>query len=378
MALTAAGIPGIGMMAARYASGSLTLGGLDILAGLPSESIISFSYIDNTNDQADDLSVEIADPSRSWMQTYLPKKGAECTAKIKVSNWLMPGDSRELDCGTFFLDQIDFAGPPNTVAIKASSIPQDGIKTTKRYRAWEDTGLQDIAAQIAGEHGLGLVWDTAEAPARKRVDQVEMPNLEFLRDLAKDFGLSLKLFNKQLIFYSEAEYEQKGAIFVLTYGAANILSYAFSSKLDQTFKKAKNAYVDPETGELIEGDFEPGEPPEGTEAEDMYNERVESEGGGGGGAATRASGLVDFANTSGAAAEAATKKAKSKLREKNKREREGSVTIFGSPDYLSGLCVQLQGFGIFDEKWFIESTTHDLGAGGYMTSLKLRVALKGY
>jgi phage protein D len=124
----------------------------------------------------------------------------------------MPGDSRELDCGTFFLDQIDFAGPPNTVSIKATSIPCDGIKTTKRYRAWENTGLQEIAAQIAGEHGLGLVWDTKEVPKDPRIDQVEMPNLEFLRDRAKDFGLSLKLFNKQLILYSEEEYEQKGAV----------------------------------------------------------------------------------------------------------------------------------------------------------------------
>jgi phage protein D len=132
---------------------------------------------------------------------------------------------------------------------------------------------------------------------------------------------------------------------------------------------------------LVEGEYEPGEPPEGTEAEDIYNERVKAQnggGGGGGGAMTRASGLVDFANSSGGAAEMATKKAKSKLREKNKHEKEASLTVFGNPDYLSGLCVQLVGFGIFDEKWFIESTTHEVGAGGYTTSLQLRQALKGY
>jgi uncharacterized protein len=381
MALTAAGIPGIGLAAARYAIGEFSAGGINILGGV-SESVVSFSYTDNTNDQADDLSVEVADPSRTWMQS-LPKKGSECTAKIKVSNWLMPGDSRELDCGSFYLDQIDFQGPPNTVTIKASSIPQDGIKTTKRYRAWENTGIQQIAAQIAGEHGLGLVWDAIAAPIAKRIDQVEMPNLEFLRDRAKDYGLSLKLFNKQLILYSEEQYEAKGAVYTIIYGASNILSYSFSSKLDQTFASATDSYVDPETGELIEGVFQAPEPPEGQEAIDKYNERVEGEGGGGGGgggggATTRASGLVDFKSTGGAASAAATTKAKSKLRERNKHEKEASLTIFGNPDILSGLCVELQGFGMFDDKWFVESSTHEIGASGYTTNLKLRAALKGY
>jgi phage protein D len=379
MALTAGGIPGIGLAAARYAVGEFSVGGANILGGIPSESVISFSYTDNTNDQADDLSVTVADPSRTWMQS-LPKKGSECTAKIQVFNWLMPGDSRELDCGTFFLDQIDFEGPPNAVSIKAVSVPQDGIKSTKRYRAWENTGFQQIAAQIAGEHGLGLVWDAVAAPIAKRIDQIEMPNLEFLRDRAKDYGLSLKLFNKQLVLYSEEQYEAKGAVYTIIYGASNIVNYSFSSKLDQTFASATDSYVNPETGELIEGVFPAPEPPEGQEAIDKYYERVESEGGGGGGggAMTRASGLVDFKSTSGTASEAATTKAKSKLREKNKHEKEASLTIFGNPDILSGLCVELQGFGMFDDKWFVESSTHEIGASGYTTNLKLRAALKGY
>jgi phage protein D len=45
---------------------------------------------------------------------------------------------------------------------------------------------------------------------------------------------------------------------------------------------------------------------------------------------------------------------------------------------LSGLCVELQGFGMFDDKWFVESSTHEIGASGYTTNLKLRTALKGY
>ena len=81
-------------MTARHAGGSLVVGGVDLLASLSSQAITSFTYTDNTNDQADDLSAEIADPQRTWMQTYLPTKGVECTATIKVYNWKMPGDTR--------------------------------------------------------------------------------------------------------------------------------------------------------------------------------------------------------------------------------------------------------------------------------------------
>ena len=37
-----------------------------------------------------------------------------------------------------------------------------GIKTQKKYRFWEDTPIQAIAAQVSAEHGLALVWDVAK------------------------------------------------------------------------------------------------------------------------------------------------------------------------------------------------------------------------
>src|SRR6267142_6603345 len=102
-----------GVLMARNASGQLMVGGIDLLGALESGNVLSFSYTDNTSDKADDLSVEIADPQRTWMQSYLPKKGSECQAIIKVSNWTTPGDMRIFDCGTFFIDEIGYAGPPN-------------------------------------------------------------------------------------------------------------------------------------------------------------------------------------------------------------------------------------------------------------------------
>ena len=349
-----------GVLTARHASGSLLMGGIDILGALESGNVLSFSYTDNTSDKADDLTVEIADPHRTWMQSYLPKKGSEVAASIKVRNWTTLGDTRDFDCGTFFIDEIDYAGPPNVVCIRATSIPRaTGIKSQKKYRSWEDTHVHDIAGQVAGEHGLALVWDVGKMVLAKlkRVDQVEMPDLEFLRDLAKDWSIKLKIFNRQLIMYSEEEYEARPPVYTLLYGAANILSYQFTSVLNDMFAKGQVAYMSPESGQNIEGTYEPAEKPEGTEAVQETNESVqEAENGGDGGAEFReiASG-VDYSNENAAAAEAAKQKAKSKLREKNKWEKEAELVLVGDPGYLSGLCVQLLGFGIFDGQWFIDS-----------------------
>jgi phage protein D len=72
------------------------------------------------------------------------------------------------------------------------------------------------------------------------------------------------------------------------------------------------------------------------------------------------------------------RKCKAKLREKNKKEHASSIKTVGNLDYLSGLCCQTVGWGVFDRKWFIESSIHDVSDSGYTTDLKLRGALKGY
>jgi hypothetical protein len=313
----------LGMMTARHAKGSFVAGGVDILAGLGSQSILSFSYSDNTSDKADDISIDIADPQRTWMQMFLPKKGIECEASIQVFNWNNPGDTRKIDYGVFWLDQIDCSGPPNTVSIKGTSVPViTGIKT-KQVPVMEDTDFFTIATQIAGENGLALVWDTMKLPKEDRVDQAEAPDLEFIRDKAKEATLSIKVYKRQLVIYSEEEYEQRPPVYMITYGASNILGYQFSSKLNDTYKKAKNSYVDPDTGNVVESEFEAPEPPEGTGSDLMLNERDKDEGDGNGGGELR-----EFSGPmSWGVGEASNEKPKSKLREKNKHEKTGSITV---------------------------------------------------
>jgi phage protein D len=135
----------------------------------------------------------------------------------------------------------------------------------------------------------------------------------------------------------------------------------------------------------VKGQFQAPEKPEGS-GDDTTNEdttRVEDgdddgdDGGNGGGLRAGTPG-VDYTSSDAGAAELAMQKAKSKLREKNKWEKEATIVIVGDPGYLSGLCVQLLGFGIFDGQWFIDSSRHSISEEGYITELQMHMALKGY
>lgn len=383
---------------ARQAFPSLVVGGIDILAGLGNQNIMSFTYTDTTSDKADDIKIEIADPKRVWMQVYLPKKGMECDAYIKITNWTGPGDNRPLSCGHFWIDEINYKGPPNAVSIKGTSIPVTaGLKNQKKTRSWENSDLKSIAGKIASDNGLELYYDTSENPKVKRTDQVEKADMEYLRDRAKEATLSVRVHNKKLVIYSEKEYEARDAVFTFVYGASNILEWDFISKLDDTYKKAKNSYLNPETGKLHETEHEAEDPPEGTEDDLILNERPEmepdSEEGSSSVEATslamvRDLGPSDFVDYKpdpskdsgkGTGGNAASKrKCKAKLREKNKKEKRSSMKFIGNLDYLSGLNANIQGFGIFNQKWFIESSIHTIVEGGYTTDVKLRGTLKGY
>jgi hypothetical protein len=374
---------------ARRAIPSLSIGGQDILLGLASQYIIDFSYTDATSDKADDLSLSVADPKRTWMNRYLPKtkKGVECTAAFRIVNWSGPGDTRTLECGIFYIDNVSFSGPPNVVSITAKSTPPTGIKETKKHKNWENTTLQNISNDIASQNGLTLKYDTQQNPITKRTDQTDTPDLEYLRSRCKEAGLSLKIHKKQIVIYSEEEYEARPPAFTLRYGASNIISWSMSSKNGDTFKEGENAFVNPETGKLTRTKFTPEEPPEGTEAQLMMNEGIEFEPDGRGDNMSRSefvSGDVfdDSPSRNKGKGKGGRKnserKVKSKMREKNKHEHQMTLTVIGNIDYLSGLTCQLQDFGTFDRKYFIESSKHGITGSGYTTELHLRGALKGY
>jgi phage protein D len=96
----------------RAARPSITLDGQDYYKAL-APYLLTFSYTDNCDGKkGDDLSIELADRDKRFINDWMPKKGAFIDAGIVAERWFMPyASDLELDCGRFWIDSIEFELP---------------------------------------------------------------------------------------------------------------------------------------------------------------------------------------------------------------------------------------------------------------------------
>lgn len=66
--------------------------------------------------------------------------------------------------------------------------------------------------------------------------------------------------------------------------------------------------------------------------------------------------------------------AKAEARNKNKHVKTGNLSLLGDENLLQGVTVDIENFGAFDGKYFIESSTHKV-TGGYTVDIKIREGL---
>ena len=215
-------------------------------------------------------------------------------------NWNSDGSDAVLPCGEFELDNISCSGPPNTVCIKGSSIP-------------------------------------------------------FSSQLCHDAGISLKATNRILVLFDQRKYEQKPEVRTIRRYDHSYKTYQLStSAADAQYASCRVSYVNPETGQCIEGIAKV----EGY-TEDPNNQQLEI---------TAKVGTVDEAK----------ELAEKNLRLRNKFCRQAQFLLPGDTDLVAGVNVALKGWGGYDGKYIIKQAVHKLDSGGYTTQISLRMVLEGY
>jgi hypothetical protein len=334
--------------------------------------------------------------------------GTILKVKICLENWELEGDNRILDCGAFEIDSCDFEGPPDSMNIKAVSTPvSSSLRREEKSNGWENTTLKERAQDIASNAELQLMYEVEGDINLDRVDQLKKSDLSFLQELCNDYGVSLKVTNKKLVLFDESAYEKrpsvdkydkndKGGNAILT-KMGRILAYSFSQNTTDCVSKVQYSYKDPKSGELVECDFEPPNPPStgqilkinerpGDLSGDIYRNALDGEAPD---APEEADGTFetgfgafndtecDFDKVRSDVTENALRKAKARAREKNKNEWTGSLTVVGNPKIIGGVCVDIAGFGVFNGKYMVDEASHTIG-GGYTTEMKLHRVLEGY
>lgn len=307
----------------------------------------AFTFNDNEG-KSDDIQIELEDRERKWQGPWLPKKGDKISASILLRNWYKEGEDVTLKCGTFYVDEVSFKGPPDTVNIKALSVPfTKGGKDTEKTRAWENTTLKNILSEVAASAGLSLVYDAPEF-TYDRVEQDKKTDLAFAKNMAKREGLATKVTKEQLIIYDELTYERKGPVGTLTRGEDDIKGYDFKeTAAEEQYAKVEISYFDGKTKKLIKYTYAVPGVKEGPTLK--INKRAKN---------------IDEAK----------RWAQKEARNKNKGSKSGKITLKGNEKMVQGVTVNVANFGAFDTKYLIETSSHKV-TGGYTTDISLREVL---
>ena len=323
--------------------------------------LLSVTYIDNDDSEGDDLQLQLQDRDKIWLNSWLPaavETAAGNNLKIRgtiiAENWASDGKDQSLDCGEFELDSVNAKGPPNTVTIKATSLPYSSqIRQTKVSKAWEAYHLSGILSEIASKHKMSSMFDAENDPYYKRVEQTRTTDIKFLLKLCQDAGLNLKATDGTLVIYDQAAYEAKEPVIFIN--QKNILDWNLNTQqTDTEYQSCRVSYVMPD-GTAIEG----------IAKVDDYDEK-----------STTNQQLEIYAQVADDG-EAKTLAAKH-LRLHNKFSRQVSFTVPGNPLYLAGEVMEVSGFGMFDGRYLCTQAKHAVGGSGYKTTLTGRRILEGY
>lgn len=342
-------------MKARRTKAYIRYEGADITKDIE-KYLISLSYADNEEDKADDLQITLEDKEGNWVSDWLEQTGAK-GAEISALLAKVDESRREeiLDCGVFKVDSISDSGPPTKVSIKATSIPTESkVSVEKKTKAWEKIRLSAIAAEIAGKNGLRNIFESDFDPFYTRKEQVQKSDIVFLKELCKKAGISLKVTAKMLVLFDAAKYESKGTVRDIKKGESDVLRWNFATDFkDTAYAKCEVKYTDPNTKKTIKGSFTSPKAKESTGKTLKINEKVSSK-------------------------QEADQLAKKRLREKNKSETEGSFELVGDLGLVSGVTVQVKGWGLYDGKYIVQNATHNNSRSGYTTNISIRKVLEGY
>ena len=312
----------------------------------PECSLLSLTFTDAEDGKTDDLQFVLEDRDLIWAGNWLEQSTVSRGAKVEAQIYLEEdGNTSVLPCGEFEVDSVGLSGPPTRVTIRATSLPyKSGIREEKKSKAWEHYSLSGIAAEIAAGGGMELQYLAAEDPLYETREQVEQSDMVFLLSLVWDAGLKMKTSQNKIIIYDRPYYESQETIGTLYRSGSDLVAYSFDSDtFSAAYSKCVCRYVNPETGEVIEGTYTP---------EDSETDMPEL--------------VIDTKAETVAEAEA---NARAAYENALKKKYTCELTLAGDPMYMVGTNIQLEGFGAFSGKYAISSARHSL-AGSYVVTVR--------
>ena len=331
-------------MKARQSSVVVKYNGKDITKTI-TDYIEGFEYKDNASGTADTVTLKLNDTSGKWHGSWIPVQGDYVEPTIKLTNWKKEGDNRKYNCGFFLIDDMSFSAPPAIANVGGIATPiNTDFNVTKKSKTWKKTSTKGILSSIAKSAGIGLFYSAQDYPIEE-LEQSDQENVTFAFNLCSSYNLAMKLYNKKIVVFDQVEYEKKKASFTIK--RADVESWSGKKGMTRQYDGVSISYTDSKKNKTLTYKFMLKN---GSRIMKL-NETAEN--------------LQD-----------AEVKAKAKLLEHNRQCQTMSIKVKGDTKYISSKCVQLEGFGKLDGKYYIDSVTHSKDPGsGYTCSMELHLAI---
>lgn len=289
--------------------------------------------------EADSMELTLEDSDGRWQNAWYPRKGDTLELRIGYRGAQVP-------CGSFEIDEIELSGPPSQVQIKALAAGVMKDLRTHKGHAYEGTTLAGVVRTVAARHKLRVVGDIEDIPVR-RITQAHEQDLKFLKRLAQEYGYAFNVRGDALTFVPLEGLRAAAAVTVLRPG--DVGRYSFRDKIKDTPGSASVKYHDPKTKALV-----------------SYELNSEGE------VVPRASADSLKLTTRAESPRQAKAKARSALKRAQDAATVCNCTLWGTPQLVAGVNVELEDFGQLSGRYQVARSSHNIDrSNGYTTELEM-------
>lgn len=312
------------------------------ITGMISERLVSLRYTDEAGLESDVLEIVLADHDPD-NPIQVPATGAELEL-------FMGYDGKAERIGMFVCDEVEIAGWPGEMTIRARAAPFDTSKgglsnlQSQKTRSWsKGTLLGSMVKKIAKEHGMAAaVMDTLASIALPHIDQADESDLHFLGRVVKKYDGIVK--------------PAAGKLILAKIGSAKTisgLSLPTVTLAPEQVSRFRMVMSKRETAGMVVAYWHAVKNAKRSEVKVGQGEPVKR--------------LKMYYPTK----EMALAAARSELDRRERRKVTVSITLPGRTDIVAEGRVILQGFrdGV-DGEWSVTRAEHSMDSSGFVTTLE--------
>lgn len=306
----------------------------------------SIVYTDRRHGESDEVTVAVHNSTGDWLDAWKPEAGHKFSLDFGNEGLLVPA-------GEFTVDEHSARGDARgeSVDFKGLSAPKNKSLRTTKHKAYEQQSLKQIVEKIAGEHGLKVEGEIDDIEF-ERITQDGKRDLEFLRELADDYGHYFTVKGSTLVFTSRDGLRARTPVRTIDrvqeFGQ-ELLSYELRDADHEAASKAEVRYHHSRRKKVVSGDS--------SSTDDL--------------GVMTSSGDVVKLDVRVENPEQAKRVAKSRLDKQNAPKEGGRLQLVGDPLLIAGQVIELTSFGKYSGRYLIASSTHEFRRSGYQTHIDI-------